>query len=230
MPRIALDDLGELYHDYAIFGARGRQLPGIYPLNQRCKMPILAAYIQWAIAKCRTTLDTPVSFTELFCADGFYAMLARHLGADRCFGIDSDKDGFFTRAREIAARLELDGVRFVTADVRAMHRFERTDIVANLGGLYHVEDPAEVLRLSSRLARRYLIVQSVVSLARTEDDYFETPAPGWTWGSRFSAGWLDRRIEELGGTVVDRHAHELAGNDRPEDRGSVAYLVRLPAA
>lgn len=226
MSRIDLSDLGELYHEYSIFGATGRQLPGIYPLNQRCKMPVINAYIQWALAKSRCRLDDKVSFTELFCADGFFAMVARHFGADMCVGVDSDKDGFFTQARRIASRLGLDRVEFVTDDVNNADRLQPTDIVANLGGLYHVGNPREILRKSHTLAKKFLIVQTVVSLARNEEDYLETPAPGWTWGSRFSRGWIEQEIQALGSEVVDRHFNELEGNDRPEDRGSVYYLLR----
>ena len=54
MPALDLRRFGPLYHSYRLLGAENEQLPGIYPPNQRCKEPILIAYIQWAIAKCRT--------------------------------------------------------------------------------------------------------------------------------------------------------------------------------
>ncbi len=72
-----LDDLGPLYHTYELFGVSNRQLPGIYAPNQKAKGPILLACIQYAIAKCRRCIADPVSFAELFCADGYYAMTAR---------------------------------------------------------------------------------------------------------------------------------------------------------
>jgi hypothetical protein len=40
-----LSDLGELYHDFRLFGARNRQFPGMYAANQRCKQPTIIAYI-----------------------------------------------------------------------------------------------------------------------------------------------------------------------------------------
>jgi hypothetical protein len=88
MTLVDLRHLGPLYHSYRLLGGVNDQIPGIYAPNQACKEQILIAYVQWAIAKCRTTLATPVSFAELFCADGYYAMMARRLGATASMGID----------------------------------------------------------------------------------------------------------------------------------------------
>ena len=77
----SLEDLGELYHDFSVFGYTNRQKGGHFPLNQKSKSPIISAYIQWAIAKSKNHVDDEVSFAGLFCADGYYAMLARHFGA-----------------------------------------------------------------------------------------------------------------------------------------------------
>jgi hypothetical protein len=223
----SLADLGPLYHSYRLFGVRNEQLPGIFAPNQACKGPILLAYIQWAIAKCRPTAATPVSFAELFCADGYYAMAARHLGASEAIGIDNDRDGYFGNAGRIASILGIDGVQFVKQDVNDIDRLPRVDIVANVGGLYHVANPEQVLRKSHAMARRFLIVQTVVSLANHDPAYFETPAPGLPWGCRFSRESFDALMQRTGWTIVDRHFNELEGNDRPEDRGSVYYLVRV---
>ncbi len=226
MPTRPLDDLGPLYHDYSLFGVSNLQLPGIYRRNQYSKAYILRAYIQYAIAKCKTTVDEPVSFAELFCADGYYAMVARHLGATSAIGIDNDREGHLAKAPEIAARLGITSISFVRDDVNHLDTYDRVDIVANVGGLYHVANPRDILMKSHTMARRYLIVQSVVSMAVDSQDYFESPAPGWTWGSRFSQPSFDRMIEDLGYDVIDRDFNELEGNDRPQDRGSVYYLIK----
>jgi hypothetical protein len=220
-----LSDLGELYHDFHLFGAHNRQIPGIYAPNQRCKEPTIIAYIQLAIAKSRTAMDDRVTFTELFCADGYYAMVARLLGADESYGVDSDRDGFFGKAHVIAHRLGLTGVSFILHDVDRVDLLPQTDIVANLGGLYHVSNPIEILAKSYAMARKFLVVQTVYSLANDSPDYFESPAPGWTWGCRFSRQWLDAQMAQLAFDVVDSHHNELEGNERPEDRGSAYYLV-----
>jgi hypothetical protein len=222
-PGIDLTDLGPLYHDYSLFGARNKQLRGIFAANQAAKAPILQGFIQQAINNLKG--NTPISFTELFCADGYYTMVARHFGADTAVGIDNDRDGHLRNAAVIAQRLGLDHIRFIQADVTKMDSFEPTDIVANLGGLYHVSNPREVLQQSWNLARRYLILQTVYSLARTEPDYLQVPAPGWDWGCRFSLAWLQARVAELQGKVIDWKINELTANPKPQDRGSAYFLI-----
>jgi len=101
----------------------------------------------------------------------------------------------------------------------------RYSIVANLGGLYHVSDPIRTLKRSAQMAQCYLIVQSVVSLANESASYFETPAPGWTWGSRFSRAFLENAIRDCGLRIIDSDFNILTGNARPEDRGSCYYLL-----
>jgi len=226
MTLVDLHHLGPLYHSYRLLGGTNEQFPGIFAPNQACKEPILIAYIQWAIAKCRDTIATPVSFAELFCADGYYAMLARKLGATESMGIDNDRDQHFGTAPKIAAALGLADVRFVKMEVDAIDTLPQVDIVANVGGLYHVANPLEILRKSYAMARRFLIVQNVVSLASTDPAHFVTPAPGWTWGSRFGRESFDAAMRATGWDIVDHHFNELEGNTRPEDRGSAYYLVR----
>ena len=225
---MSLTHLGPLYHSYRMFGVRNEQLPGIYAPNQACKEPILLAYIQFAIAKCRASRSTPVSFAELFCADGYYAMAARHFGATDALGIDNDRDGHFGTAERIATLLGIDRIAFLKMDVNDIASLSPVDIVANVGGLYHVPNPEEILRKSHAMARRFLIVQTVVSMATDDEHYYASPAPGWSWGNRFSRASFDALIRGTGWAVVDRHFNELEGNDRVEDRGSVYYLVRKP--
>lgn len=74
-----LTDLESQYHSYRLFGIPNIHLPGIYQLNQACKEPIILSYILLALAKCKREMGTTVTFAELFCADGYYAMAARHL-------------------------------------------------------------------------------------------------------------------------------------------------------
>jgi hypothetical protein len=221
-----LADLGALYHNYSFFGVDNEQLPGIYALNQKAKAPIITAYIAYAIAKSKVKTSDKVSSTELFCADGFYAMVAAKLACDISIGIDNDRDNHFNKAELIAARLGLQNVIFQKKDIMPASSFVASDIVANVGGLYHVADPEQILELSHRMANKYLIVQSVVSMATNDEDYYEAPAPGWTWGNRFSRSSFDKIIKKHSFTVVDQHFNELERNSRPEDRGSVYYLIQ----
>lgn len=224
----ALQDTGPLYHSYHLFGVQNQQLPGVFEQNQVCKEPIILSYILFSLAKCREYMYTKVTFAELFCADGYYVMAARHLGVSESIGIDNDRDGHFTKSKLIAERLGINNCKFIQMDVNDIETLEPVDIVANVGGLYHVENPEEILEKSYALARRFLIVQTVVSLAPDAEveDYYESPAPGWTWGNRFSRSSFERVMENKGWNIVDKHFNVLEGNERLEDRGSVYYLIQ----
>jgi hypothetical protein len=219
-----LDDLGPLYHSYRLFGVDNRQLEN-FRVNQLCKEPILLGYISLAIGKSRNScFDTP-SFAEFFCADGYYTMLANFLGAQPAVGIDNNRDGWSDNMLEIARRLGLLGVRFEDRDVQSISDVGAYDIVANIGGLYHVSNPEEILRKSYELARRYLIVQSVVSMANNDPSYFVSPAPGLQHGCRYSAQSFANMVQSQGYRILDVQFNQLEGNARIEDRGSVYALI-----
>jgi len=220
-----LSDLGPLYHNYSFFGVDNEQLPGNCVPNQKAKAPILTAYIAYAIAKSKEISQETVSFTELFCADGYYAMVAARLGCEKSIGIDNNRDNFFQNAPVIAQRLKIPNVEFIQQDIVPGAELPRTDIVANVGGLYHVDCPREILELSYATANQYLIVQNVVSMANDEDDYFECPAPGWSWGNRYNRKSFDKLVRSVCSDVIDTHFNKLDGNQKLEDRGSVYYLI-----
>lgn len=224
----AAADLGPGYHDFSWLGLPTTQIEGIYAPNQRAKAPVIAAYILLAFARLRCRGIDAISFAELFCADGFYAMLAGRFGAQSSVGFDDDRDGHLSAGERIREALGLHNVSFEKADVTALDPARRFSVVANIGGLYHVDDPVAVLENSYAMAEHFLIVQTVVSMARTEPDYFERPAPGWSWGNRFSRAAFDRLVDARGWTVVERCFNVLEGNERPEDRGSVYYLIEKP--
>ena len=221
----ALCDLGPLYHKFSFFGVDNEQLVGNFELNQKAKESIIVAYIASAIAKSKDRMLSGVSFTELFCADGFYAMVALRLGCNKSIGIDNDSEGYFGKAKAIAERLNLKSVEFQKAEITPNSIFFPTDIVANIGGLYHVSEPEKTLEMSYRMVKQYLIVQSVVSLATNDENYFESPAPGWTWGNRFSRKSFDKMIKRICPKIIDHRFNELEGNKELENRGSVYYLI-----
>ena len=229
MHSVNLTDLGPLYYNYSLLGAQNTQRGGMYALNQLCMERIIVAYILQSLAKCSTTTSSHVSFTELFCAEGYYTMLARRFGAYVSIGVDNGRDLFFSKAPIIAKRLGLTRVKFIKADVDNAEALMPTDIVANVGGLYHVQNPEEILCKSYNLAKQYLIIQSVVSMATDSPTYFETPAPGWSWGSRYSRQSFDAMIRSKGWNILDSHWNELEGSPDPKDRGSVYYLVKKEA-
>ncbi|MBV8639517.1 MAG: methyltransferase domain-containing protein [Candidatus Eremiobacteraeota bacterium] len=219
-----LDDLGPLYHSYKLFGAENAQIEN-FRVNQVCKESILLGYIMLAIGKCRRHFADRPSFAELFCADGYFTMAANYFGAEPAVGIDNNRDSWSNHAPEIARRLGLGGVRFELRDVNSISESNEYDIVANIGGLYHVSNPVEVLRKSYDLARKYLIIQTVVSLANNDENYFAAPAPGWQHGCRFNPQSFVNMVIAQGYRIIDAQFNQLEGNERLEDRGSVYMLV-----
>ncbi len=227
-----LTALGPLYHNYSAFGAVSIQCKGIFKENQEAKEPIILEYLVDSIAavimKYKHNANSEISFAELFCADGYYAMLAERLGVDTTVGYDNDADpnGFFKMAPKIAEALEMEKVHFEKEDMNNISALPQCSIVANIGGLYHMSNPEEILKKSYEMAKDFLIIQTVVSLENDRADYFISPAPGWSWGSRFSRSSFDCMIKRLGFTVVKQSFNELRGNANLSDRGSIYYLIK----
>lgn len=214
----------EFYHDFSALGFKTKQRPGIYGPNQEAKAPILTGYLLFAIGKLRSTGVTP-TVAELYCADAYYSFLAERFGAARCDAFDNDRDHHMAEARAAKEALASTKVQLHNTDVMDISKEFRADIVINAGGLYHVADPIAHLKRSYEMAKHYLIVQTVVSMANESEDYFEAPAPGWTWGSRASRTFISKAVGALGGHILDQAFNELTGNARLEDRGSVYFLV-----
>ena len=77
-----------------------------------------------------------------------------------------------------------------------------------------------MLELLNKKIKKYLIIQTVVSLANEDKGYFENPAPGWTWGCRFSHEYLLEMLKSSGWTVLEQDRNELIENIMPCDSGS----------
>jgi hypothetical protein len=213
----------ELYHDFSLMGLSVPQRAGIYGPNQQAKAPVISGYLAFAIGKLKAAGVRPLTVSELFCADAYYSFLAHRLGADRCDAFDNNRDGHMDQAKFVNERI--GGVTLHETDVFDIPASHRASIVVNAGGLYHVSDPLTALERSYAMCERYLIVQTVFSMATEDENYFETPAPGWTWGCRFSFAFLRREMEKRGYQIVDSDRNILTGNDRPEDRGSAYFLI-----
>jgi hypothetical protein len=127
------------------------------------------------------------------------------------------------RARWMSERLGHEGrAEFIEQDVFQIQG--RFDFGICAGGLYHLSNPQALLEKLTEHVDRALVVQTVHSLAYEDDGYFEQPAPGWTWGCRFSLGYLHRMVKESGWRVLESTENVLEGNSRPDDRGS-AYIL-----
>lgn len=214
------------YHDFSWLGLSTPQIEGIYAPNQVAKAPVLCAYILLALARAKHRHEgRQPSFVELFCADGFYAMFAARFGALSAVGMDNDREGHLASAERIRQQLGLENVRFEQTDIERIDPARHFSVVANVGGLYHVDDPEAVLQQSWDMATDYLIVQNVVSLASDDPGYFCRPAPGLSWGNRYSRQSFEALIASKGWRVVLSDFNVLSANPRIEDRGSLYYLI-----
>ncbi len=121
-----LKGLEPLYHEYSFFGVKNQQTKGHYKENQQAKAPIITAYIAFAFAKCREK-DKNVTFTELFCADGYYAMVASRLGVSKSFGIDNNfsKHDYALKVTDIAKRLRINNLEFINEDVNNIGKLKK---------------------------------------------------------------------------------------------------------
>jgi SAM-dependent methyltransferase len=211
------------YHDFGPLGLPTPQRGGIFPANQEAKQGPIFRLLDDAIGRAAgRTAD--VSVLELFCADGFYGLRAAQRGARRVVGVDTDPQEV-AKARLAAKLLGVTGAEFRVADVFLTS--DRASVGVCAGGLYHLSDPARLLRQLRDQVADALVVQTVYHLGRPEPDYFESPAPGWTWGCRFSYEYLLGMVARCGWSVEHAEANELLGNDRAADRGS-AYLLCTP--
>jgi predicted RNA methylase len=209
------------YHDFACFGIKTVQEPGIWKKNQACKEGPLFSMIEEAVKSVKQRSES-VKGVELFCADGFYGLYAVQKGAEHVHGMDLDEKNL-KKATLIAKMLGYaKKTNFEKRDVYTLSGSYDLGICA--GGLYHISDPAALLKLLKAHVHGPLVIQTVYSLAKTSPDYFETPAPGWTWGCRFSYDHLKKMIRDAGWKIIREEKNELLGNTRPEDRGSAYFL------
>ncbi len=212
------------YHDFSVLGLRTPQRPGIFGPNQACKQGPVFKFIDNALTLCHGC-GASAKGAELFCADGFYANYAIQQGAEEIVGIDAN-DHDLAKARLITRLLgNQEKIAFLHADVFELPGAYDFGICA--GGLYHLSNPQDLLKRLREKIRTALVIQTVYSLTNTSEDYFETPAPHWTWGCRFSYPYLLRTVADCGWIVMNALTNELKGNTHPEDRGS-AYLLCMP--
>jgi hypothetical protein len=214
------------YHDFSVLGLDLPPAEDFYRQNQLQKEPLIVGYMLYAMGKLKAQGVKPVSVCELFCADAFYSFVARRFGADRCDAFDSDRDGFLAQARIVDKLLnEEQNVGIHKVDMFDMPADYRASVVVNAGGLYHVADPLRAVEMSYAMAEHYLVIQTVVTLTTEDENYFVTPAPGWTWGSRFTFAYLQRELLKRGYKILDTQRNIFTFNERPEDRGNAFFLI-----
>lgn len=209
---------------FTLWKLLGRSAPG-HLSNQPAKEQILVPYL----IRCLEALPGAPTCLELFCADGYYGcMIAQRFPNAQVTGIDLAS--MEIRRAETAARfLELPNVSFAVGDAwELLQESQQYDLVLCAGGLYHLEKPRRFVELVRRITRRYLVVQSVVTLETDDPNYFVTPAPGLRHGSRFTQAALEKWLIEAGWEILDQDHNELPGNRLARDRGSCYFVCQSP--
>jgi hypothetical protein len=217
------------YHDFGIFGIKTSLTAKDFWGSQVIKQGPLFDLIKKAIAICKKSGVSKIAGVELFCADGFYAIFALKNGADSMIGIDLNRERDYLSQATLMAKLlgNSDKIKFELADVFKISGTFDFGICA--GGLYHISNPQELLKLLRSKIKTALVIQTVYSLADQSPDYFRTPAPveGWSWGCRFSYDYLLKMVKDAGWKTIYATTNVLEVNSDPADRGS-AYLLCVP--
>lgn len=220
------------YHDFSPLGLKTNQFPSrLYTLNQKAKQDELFRLIGSAISICSRADICPMSAVELFCADGFYSNFAASKGVRQIIGVDLDIDsverrGGVLQQAELITRLLGNSDKIVFQKMNVFDVSGTFDICICAGGLYHLTNPQVLLAKLVCQVRRALVLQTVVSLEFDDSDYFVTPAPGLSWGCRFSLKFLEAMLEATGWEIIEQSNSELPGCLRDCDKGSAYMLCR----
>ena len=194
-------------------------------INQRNKMEFILPYLYRAFNEVRTEGVEKPTFLEIFCADGFYSFWAKKFcRAGYVKGVDNDPKAI-KQCLLMQKILNVYDMEFECMDVFDLKLEEKFGIVLCAGGLYHISKPKELLEKVYQITKKFLVLQTVITLETEDPDYFVTPAPGWKHGCRFSDARLRIWLEEIGWKIIDYARNELEGNLRLVDKGSVYYLL-----
>lgn len=222
------------YHDFTILGLPTFQLQGDGAKEaQEDKQYIIFDYIKRAVEYIKQNFqeESQITGVELFCADGFYSNYSVQNGIDSMVGIDLEdlsgeggkRSSVLDQAR-LATKLlnNSEKVQFQKGDVFDLK--DSYDICLCLGGLYHLEDPEKLISLLKNKIKKVLIIQTVVSIETEDENYFETPCPGWNWGCRFSHNYLKKMLDRNGWKIIKEDRNEITWNERLCDKGS-SYIL-----
>lgn len=190
--------------------------------NQQFIEPIVTAYLERVFKHLREHNPTMLS---MFCYDDAYYPIycIKNFKCNKVKVIDFDHSEI-ERVRLISKKLDLNNIEIKLQDVHTLDENRKFDVVLNINGLHMVSDPENVLELMNKITKRFAIIQSVISLENEAENYFETPAPGWTWGCRFSAAKIKEWIEKLDWKIIASDRNILEFNSLPKEKGSVYFL------
>lgn len=102
---------------------------------------------------------------DLGCCQGYWSLLSKNSGADSVLGIDAS-ESFIREANAVQKILGPGGCSFVKANLEEDAWWDQVgqarDITLLLGTLFHLTDPAYVLRRAMRLTRETIVIDGEV--------------------------------------------------------------------
>jgi hypothetical protein len=211
------------YHNFQYFGVKNRKDTSG---NQMAKQKFLFPFINHAIEICHQHTHR-VTGLEQFCADAFFSNYALLNGASTMVGNDTSK--LWIERGNLMSRVLGHQDKLTLKLENVFQTDGEFDFAICSGGLYHLNDPESLLVKLRNQVKHALVIQTAYSLdTMADDDYFESPAPGYkTWGSRFSYQYLKTMTDRAGWEIIDEGKNELTENVLLRDRGS-AYLLCVP--
>lgn len=107
------------------------------------------------------------SFLDVGCNGGGYAIVAKRLGADYCFGFDA-RAHWIDQANFLKRQLGLQGIDFQHAPLHEADLSREYDICLFKGIFYHLPDPVAAVEAVCRVTREVIIIDTETDGARGE--------------------------------------------------------------
>lgn len=226
------------YHNFSSLGFPTPQNKlETYQLNQNLKQGVLFPWIDQALNKLRTgDAQRKLRVLEYFAADSFYGLyaLSSDIQSTSLFAVDLGNQSGEGSSRSFVLEQGRIAAKFLGME-DSFHQINRSvleienqcELLLDIGGLYHIEHVDTLIAKSIKTGAKIMIIQTVVHENFEEEAFFVSPAPNWTWGSRFSRNWLRQQVLNAGWNIEKEFFNILELNDRPVDRGSYyLYCVR----
>lgn len=215
-----------LYHSFGVLGIPSAPLSSWHAENSERKQFFVIGSILTALGIIRNEGRdlASVSFLELFAADAFYSFNALRFGAGSATAVDSNFAGYRSQDVEIATLLDVTTPKRVVADVATLQLEHSFDIVANVGGLYHLRDPLSTLLKSIAWSNRFVILQTVVDVCDAHME-IEVAPNARPWGSSIPLVELEKALQHLPVTVRSREVHELSPRNPQCSQHSTVMLL-----
>ena len=222
------------YHNFRDLGINTPQntIPN-YKYNQAAKSEVIFKMIDTAIVTLRRQTKAPIAILEYFAADSYYGLYAlKSAGSDSTLcaidlgggsGEAAKRNKVLDQGLLIARALKIED-RFEQLNQSVFDANRECNLLLNIGGLYHIENVHNLLIKSLNSGADFMILQSVVHEDLHLDSFFVSPAPEWTWGSRFSAKWIRDSVQESGWKILEEEFNILELNESKFDRGSIYFL------